>query len=86
MITILPMLLSCVADGSGGVRYAAVSASQRIMSQLSAQGVKMVLAHLGSRPPLGFKSLAMSAPRPVCGTIIYVLRSKKHTANSVTHA
>jgi hypothetical protein len=46
IITILPMLLTCVSDGSGPVRHAAVSASQRIMSQLSAQGVKMVLPSL----------------------------------------
>ena len=46
IITILPLLLACVADGSGSVRYAAVSASQKIMSQLSAQGVKMVLPSL----------------------------------------
>ena len=46
IITILPLLLACVADGSGAVRHAAVAASQRIMSQLSAQGVKMVLPAL----------------------------------------
>ena len=46
IITILPLLLQCVADGSGGVRYAAVAASQRIMSQLTAQGVRMVLPAL----------------------------------------
>ena len=46
IITILPLLLTCVADGSGAVRAAAVSASQRIMGQLSAQGVKMVLPSL----------------------------------------
>ena len=46
IITILPLLLTCVADGSGSVRAAAVSASQRIMAQLSAQGVKMVLPSL----------------------------------------
>ena len=43
---ILPLLLSCVADGSGGVRHAAMSASQAIMGQLSAQGVKLVLPSL----------------------------------------
>ena len=46
IITILPLLLTCVSDGSGPVRHAAVAASQRIMSQLSAQGVKMVLPSL----------------------------------------
>ena len=46
IITILPLLLACVADGSGAVRHAAVTASQQIMSQLSAQGVKMVLPSL----------------------------------------
>ena len=43
VITILPLLLTCASDGSGPVRHAAVGAAQRIMSQLSAQGVKMVL-------------------------------------------
>ena len=46
MTAILPLLLSCVADGSGGVRHAAMSASQAIMGQLSAQGVKLVLPSL----------------------------------------
>ena len=42
MITILPLLLTSVADTAGPVRHAAMVASQKIMSQLSAQGVKMV--------------------------------------------
>jgi hypothetical protein len=43
---LLPLLLMCVADGSGAVRHAAVAASERIMANLSAMGVKMVLPAL----------------------------------------
>ncbi|KAL1515351.1 hypothetical protein AB1Y20_001981 [Prymnesium parvum] len=46
IVTILPLLLHSVSDGSGPVRAAAVSASQHIMAQLSAQGIKMVLPAL----------------------------------------
>ena len=46
VVAILPLLLTSVADGSGPVRHAAVAAAERIMGQLSAQGVKMVLPAL----------------------------------------
>jgi len=46
VVAVLPLLLSCVADGAGGVRHAAVSAAAAIMSNLSTQGVKMVLPSL----------------------------------------
>ena len=43
---ILPSLLNAVADGSGAVRHAAVAAAQRIMTRLSAMGVKIVMPSL----------------------------------------
>jgi len=46
VIQILPMLLSSLGDGKAEVREAADAASRVIMSQLTAQGVKLVLPSL----------------------------------------
>ena len=46
VIQILPMLLSSLGDGKAEVREAADTASRVIMSQLTAQGVKLVLPSL----------------------------------------
>lgn len=46
VIQILPMLLSALGDGKVEVREAADAASRVIMSQLTAQGVKLVLPSL----------------------------------------
>ena len=46
ILDVVPQLLACVADGSGGVRAAAVAASQTIMGRLSSQGAKLVLPAL----------------------------------------
>ena len=46
VIKVLPLLLESIGDGNFGVRDAAEEASQCIMSNLSAHGVKLVLPHL----------------------------------------
>lgn len=39
VVSVLPLLLSCVADGSGGVRHAAVSAAGESATELGQGGV-----------------------------------------------
>ena len=46
VVTILPMLLVCFGDQTESVRLACEGASQKIMKNLSAQGVKLVLPAL----------------------------------------